>query len=171
MLSDEDIIYMNSIKEKIKKLKSFLNENDFGNDKNNFELYYQILNEIKNITGNIYNDLSFISCLLAEKYLMKHHNFSLLDITTKAQGAPGLDIDEITIDGERVIGEIKTTYPYKKKRLGSNQKKSFKNDFKKLSENDAKYKYFFLTEEKTFEIVKEKYLDYLEDVNIVLLMD
>ncbi|MFE8698264.1 hypothetical protein ACFYKT_18230 [Cytobacillus sp. FJAT-53684] len=87
----------------------------------------------------------------------------------KAQGSPGLDVDETTSDGKSIIGELKTTYPYKESDLGANQKNNFIKDFEKLKQNEADYKYFFVTESKTFEIVRSKYIQYLKGVNLVLL--
>lgn len=60
----------------------------------------------------------------------------------KPQGSPGLDVDENTSDGKRIIGELKTTFPYKENNLGSNQKSNFIKNFVKLQHNKADYKYF-----------------------------
>jgi hypothetical protein len=87
----------------------------------------------------------------------------------KPQGSPGLDIDETTSEGKRIIGELKTTYPYKEKDLGANQKANFIKDFEKLQHNEADYKYFFLTEIKTFDIVRSKYSHHLKGIHLVLL--
>ncbi|WP_407311744.1 hypothetical protein [Desulfosporosinus sp. SB140] len=106
---------------------------------------------------------------MAKDFLCKKHSFKRFDVAKKPQSAPGLDIDELTLEGERVIAEIKTTIPYGKTDLGSQQKEMFKKDFEKLHKNEANYKYFFVTEPRTYEIVNERYLPKLKGVNVVLL--
>lgn len=67
---------------------------------------------------------------MAQEYLCEQHTFDDLDITSKAQGAPGLDIDEKTLDGKRIIGGIKTNNPYKENDLGANQKNHLRKIFR-----------------------------------------
>lgn len=91
------------------------------------------------------------------------------DVAFKPQGAPGLDIDAKTIDGERVVGEIKTTTPYHGHDLGAAQKLTFVKDFRKLEEAVAVHKFFFVTDEATFDVVQRRYLDQLPGSTVVLL--
>lgn len=107
--------------------------------------------------------------MLIKEFLNKSHSFYELNMALKAQGSPELDVDETTIDGKRVIGELKTTYPYRKNALGANQKSNFIKDFEKLQQNLADYKYFFVTELKTFDIVQSKYGQHLKGIHLVLL--
>lgn len=51
----------------------------------------------------------------------------------------------------------------------ANQKSNFIKDFEKLKHNVADYKYFFVTESRTFNIVQSKYSQYLKGINLVLL--
>jgi hypothetical protein len=162
--------YLDSIYDKLRRIKHHLN-NDFNKNYLDYIDLYDYLFEIKKITGNIHNDISFIACLMVKEFLRINHNLLELDVAAKAQGASGLDIDKESTDGKRIIGEIKTTSPYKNNDLGSSQRKSFFKDFKKLENNTASYKYFFVTELKTFEIVKRKYLNQIPNVKLVLLPD
>src|SRR5271166_4986649 len=91
------------------------------------------------------------------------------DVGLKPQGAPGLDIDEQTIDGRRVVAEIKTTTPYSLTDLGSQQRASFVGDFKKLNAAAADLKFFFVTDRSSFELMRMKYARQIPGVRIVLL--
>jgi len=113
--------------------------------------------------------MSFIAALMAKEYLGTVMSLRPFDIGDKPQGAPGLDLDELTIDGRRVVAEIKTTTPYQGNDLGAAQKAAFEKDFVKLNAASADLKYFFVTDRKTFEIVSRKYSKRLPGVNVVLL--
>ncbi len=161
---------ISNINNKIKSLKKFFIQNDLNSTSTIPQEWYDYLKKFKTILGNINNDISLISCLMVKEYLLNNHLFcDEIDVAKKPQGAPGLDIDEETKEGKRLIAEIKTTYPYGENDLGANQKKSIKNDFKKLKENEAEFKYFFVTEKKTYIILKKKYKKELEGIILVLL--
>jgi hypothetical protein len=92
---------------------------------------------MKAIVGNASNDMSFIAALMAKDYLYSTLPMVDYDAGLKPQGAPGLDIDERTSDGRRVVGEIKTTTPYNGPDLGAQQKAMFAKDFDKLNAASA----------------------------------
>lgn len=164
--------YIEKLSNKLIEAKTFINNTDVdGFSKVDIIEQFELLKGLRRILGNIDNDMSFLGCLLIKAFLQSRHDFPELNMALKAQGSPGLDIDEMTADGKRVIGELKTTYPYKENDLGAKQKNSFLKDFEKLQRNDAEYKYFFLTERQTFDIVCAKYLNHLQGVHIVLLPD
>jgi len=71
--------------------------------------WHALLVELKRLQGNFNNPVSFVGVLLAKEFLVQRHRFQDFDASRKAQGASGLDIDETTIEGERVVGEVKTT--------------------------------------------------------------
>jgi hypothetical protein len=160
-----------NISKKILELRQFLYSDELDDNSTDLDNWYRYLTKIKCTLGNLNNDVSLIACLMVEEFLMTRHSFNLdlLDVCKKPQSAPGLDIDEVTKDGERVIAEIKTTIPCGKADLGAQQREMFLKDFKKLVTNDAEYKYFFLTEIETFQIIKERYLDNIKGVTLVLL--
>jgi len=131
--------------------------------------WHTFLYAIKSIVGNANNDVSFIASLMAKEYLLRVLPILDFDIGLKPQGAPGLDIDVKTVDGRRVVAEIKTTSPYHPRDLGAQQKVTFKKDFAKLNAAHAERKFFFLTDRTTFDIVCARYIDQLHDVQVVLL--
>jgi hypothetical protein len=135
------------------------------------EAWFEFIAGIRDIQGNISNDQSFLATMLVKRYLMSRFNLVDFDAAEKAQGAPGLDIDARTVDGDRLVGEIKTTVPYGKNDLGAQQKTTFQKDFKKLNEADATHKFFFVTSRRTFEIVRARYAHLIPDVEIILLVD
>jgi hypothetical protein len=61
--------------------------------------WYKYLAAVKQIQRNLSNDISFVACLLAKRYLGQHHGVLGFDASAKPQGAPGLDIDMRTPDG------------------------------------------------------------------------
>lgn len=162
--------YIEKISNKLIEAQAFLNNADVdGFSKVEVIEQFELLKGLRRILGNIDNDMSFLGCLLIKEFLQSRHDFPELNMALKAQGSPGLDVDEMTADRKRVIGELKTTYPYKENDLGAQQKNSFLKDFEKLQRSDARFKYFFVTEPRTFEIVCAKYLTYLQGVKVVLL--
>lgn len=133
--------------------------------------WFEFIGQIRAIQGNTSNDFSFLACLLAKGYLSKRFEIRDFDAAAKPQAAPGLDVDIITPDGKRVIVEIKTTVPYSgaKNDLGAQQKASFQRDFDKLNRSQADYKFFFITDLKTYNIVQQHYSKLIPGVEIILL--
>ena len=70
---------------------------------------------------------------------------------------------------KRVIAEVKTTDPYLIDDLGAAQKTEFRKDFKKLMHAQAEYKFFFVTEARTFAAMRKKYAREIPGVSVVLL--
>ena len=168
-LTDGEMIALSRISENLKALRSFMSSRPLDEKSLNSEYWYQYVTGIKRILGNFNEDVSFIASLMAKEFLIVRHQLSNFDIALKSQSAKGLDIDEVTTDGARIIAELKATIPYYETNLGGKQKEEFFKDFKRLQTTEAKFKYFFVTELKTFEIVKRRYLGHLEGVTLVLL--
>lgn len=158
-----------ALRRRIEELRTFLTTNTVPDPESDIGSWYAYLRVIKGITGNASNDMSFVATVMAREYLSRTLPMRPFDANTKAQGAPGLDIDEQTQDGERVIGEIKTTTPYGTNDFGANQIATLKKDFAKLRDALAPHKFFFVTEKAAFDIVMRRYMAHLEDVKIVLL--
>ena len=131
--------------------------------------WFAFLSALKALQGNANNDLSFLSCVLAKGYLVECHGGLLLDVATKPQGAPGLDIDVLTVRGERIVGEVKTVEPYLPTDFGSQQKEAFRADFKKLQSATAQFKYLFVSSRRAHEVLGRKYAFDLAGVTLVLL--
>ncbi|WP_431810637.1 DUF7662 domain-containing protein [Lysinibacillus capsici] len=165
-----EVGYIGKLSSKLIEARDFLNNMEVDAFSNiDVMEQFELLKGLRRILGNIDNDMSFLGCLLIKQFLQSRHDFSDLNMALKAQGSPGLDIDEMTADGQRVIGELKTTYPYKENDLGAQQKNTFLKDFEKLQRTEAEHKYFFLTERQTFDIVCARYTTYLQGVAVVLL--
>ena len=54
--------------------------------------------------------------------------------------------------------------------LGAQQKSSFKKDFEKLNSAQADYKFFFVTDDKAFKLMRERYASQLQNVTIANLV-
>jgi hypothetical protein len=131
--------------------------------------FYSYIAKAKLILGNLNLSVSFAGNLMAKHYLMGIFTMTPFDAAQKPQGAPGLDIDATTIDGKRVVAEIKTTDSYLTNDLGAQQKAEFRKDFEKLRSAQAEHKFFFVTEARTFEAMKKKYAREIPGVTVVLL--
>jgi hypothetical protein len=147
----------------------FLNTHEAPQTDSSPSLWFAFLSEIKAIQGNFSNDLSLVSCLMAKHYLMERFDLAPFDVAAKPQGANGLDIDEVTRAGDRIIGEIKTTSPHKVTQFGAAQITSLKKDFVKLQANLAARKFMFVTDNRSFEALRTGYSAHLSGVTIVCL--
>ena len=152
----------------IAELARFLNETPIPDDLSPSVLY-GYLARMKAIQGNTDNGVSLMACLLAKAYLNRQLKMASFDVADKAQGAAGLDIDARTTTGARVIAEIKTTTPYGTNDLGNAQRSSFEKDFNKLNRETAEYRFFFVTDPRTFELMRTKYASKIPGVCVVLL--
>ena len=134
--------------------------------------WYAYLAGLKEIQGNASNDVSFVATLLAKQFLADRYGVTKFDAAEKPQGAPGIDIDVRLANGKRLVGEIKTTSPYKPNDLGAQQRTMFEKDFFKLSEANADIKLFLVTEQRTYDLMKKPiYLSMLHGVSVVLIND
>lgn len=132
--------------------------------------WFGYLDAMKAIVGNADNDASLVAALMAKEFLCRNLAMRPFDAAAKSQSAPGLDIDERTLEGARVTAEIKTTEPCGPRGdLGSNQKIKFREDFDKLNTADAAHRFFFVTSPRTFELMKRKYAREIPEVVVVLL--
>ena len=162
--------YLGAVRTKVRKVAELLKP-EINHALDDSRAWYSYLTAIKFAFGNLDNDISFVGVLMAKEYLLRTLEVEPLDVSTKPQGAPGLDIDGRTVSGERIVGELKTTFPYGALGLGAKQKSSFRKDFVKLQKAKAVHKYFFVTERKTFEIAIAKYRREIPGVKVVLLPD
>ena len=158
-----------AIEARLKRLKDYLNQADCPAMEAVPAVWQGHLAAIKEIVGNASNDMSFIACLSAKSYLCSTLPMVEYDAAAKPQGASGLDIDERTTDGGRVIGEIKTTTPFQQNDFGAAQISSFRNDFAKLNRTIAEHKFLFVTDKRAYDILKRKYLKQIPEVDVVLL--
>lgn len=168
-LSEPENAYLQRAQLRLAELRCYLNDVRLTEASEVWE-WFTALARIKDIQGNFNNDVSFVACLLAKQYLEMHFGVTF-DAAAKPQGAAGLDIDVLTPTGERLVAEIKTIVPYKRARndLGAAQKKSFRADFTKLNNAQAKHKILFVTDITTFEVIKLRYAKEIPGVKIVLL--
>ncbi len=165
-----DDLEIEKIKLKISTLKKYVNENSF--EELNYRELFSYMESFKSMLGNYNNDISTLGCLMAKEYILNNHKFKVeFDILRKLQGASGLDIDEVTINGERIIGELKTTFPYKEKHFGAMQKLSINKDIDKLVNEIADYKYFFVTGMESFKILKSEFEISKYNIELVYLGD
>ena len=133
--------------------------------------WLEYLCRIRAIFGNLSNSISFIATLLAKRHLATRLDLGGFDAAEKAQGAPGVDIDVNSPDGRHIVAEIKTTVPYGETDFGAAQKREFQKDFDKLNESNAAHKFMFVTDDRTFELLRSKYASRIPGVCIVNLVN
>ena len=168
MLTEREEKYCATIAERIERMRVLANERTLGNPESP-STWYEFLSALRQIQGNSSNALSFVATLLAKRYLEERFPCSF-DAAKKPQGAPGIDIDLRTLEGDRVIGEIKTTVPYLAADFGAQQAASFKKDFDKLRLTIAEHKFLFVTEQSAFSVLKKpNYTKHIPGIRIVLL--
>jgi hypothetical protein len=128
----------------------------------------------KDAIGNYNSDMAYISCLMAKKWLIKrfgNHVSDSLDVSQKSQSAKGFDIELRECD---IVGEIKNTVPCKKKDdgFGAQQIASIERDLEKLRNSGVKNKFFFVTDKKCFDNLKdEKFKQKLKGIELVPLFN
>lgn len=127
----------------------------------------------KDAIGNYNSDMAYISCLMAKKWLIKrfgNHVSDSLDVSKKSQSAKGFDIE---IEEYDIVGEIKNTVPCKKDgSFGAQQLASIDSDLQKLRNSGVKNKFFFVTDKKCFDNLKdEKFKQKLKGIELVPLLN
>jgi hypothetical protein len=136
------------ILEKDKALRLYLAEHRFtdGDDPSDWLAY---LAGLKNLLGNVSNDLGFVATLLVKRYLAERFGIDDFDAAAKAQGASGIDIEARTPDGQSVIGELKTTKPYQPG-FGAQQRTMMIKDLARLAAARADHRLMFVTDPESF---------------------
>jgi hypothetical protein len=168
-LTEHEQAEMVAIRLRIEELQTFLNDHPLPDSATPVIAFFDYLETIRDILGNFSNRLSFVSCLMAKDYLMQTLPMAPFDVATKPQGAAGHDIDEWTLDGRRVVAEIKTTTPYHGTKLGAQQKVAFRKDFEKLHRSTADHRFLFVTDEQTFWLMRNTYAEDLMGIEVVYL--
>ena len=164
-----EIVELESARNRIERLRDFLVTQVPPDSDTTAEDWFTYLVSMKEILGNINNGLSLVACLLAKHYLMKRFALTPFDVAAKSQNARGLDIDVIALTGERIIGEIKTTSPVDPSWFGAQQSASFQKDFAKLRSQQADFKFMFVTDSRTLDVLQKRHMTELEGVTIVCL--
>lgn len=168
-LTEREHRYCTEIKKRITQARAFLLSADSA-DTPEPKALFQFLAKLREIQGNVSNDVSFAATLMAKEYLSAKFDITF-DAAEKAQGAPGIDIDLLTGSGDRIVAEIKTTVPYQRSDFGAQQAASFRKDFVKLASAAAKHKYLFVTDNRAYEALrKPKYVAQIPGVRVVNLI-
>jgi len=96
--------YIARIRDKIGALRCMLNERSLPDDNAVPMVWHTYLAEMKKLSGHANNDQTFVAGLMAKEYLYGRFSMCHYDAALKPMGATGLDIDERTLDGQRVVG-------------------------------------------------------------------
>jgi hypothetical protein len=159
------------IEDRLNTLQRFMRDSAIPAADASAETWFGYLDTLKGTVGNFHQWLSFVSCLLAKRYLLEHHEMWPFDVGIKPQGASGLDIDAETAAGARVIAEIKTTVPYLVTKLGSAQRTSVLRDIDKLQRTPAEHKYLFVTNDAAAQAIETGFPGQLGGIELVCLIE
>jgi len=157
------------IKATIEEIESFVHRHPSPPADASLDVWFEYLRNFKSIIGNVNNTLSYASCLLAHDYLVTNWPIAPFDVVSKPQGANGFDIDTVTVAGERLIGEIKTTLPLHVTRFGSHQLTGMRRDLMKLHQADAALRFLFVTEPTAYEALRKQLAAQLNGIELVCL--
>lgn len=154
---------LDSINRKMDRLRTFVLNEDLPIKDGDVKTALRKLLKLKECIGNFDNDLHFLTRYLADSFLKEKHGVTI-DLTTP-DGSAGLDIKL-----DEIVGEIKTTIPYLENDFGANQKGKIRENLERLEESDKKHKYFFVIDDETERILKQKYSKHYPSVKIVNLL-
>jgi len=168
-MTDSEARSISAIAGNVERLRRFFHDVEAPSSGDSPDEWLRYLVAMKRTMGNTSNWVSFVACVLAKRYLNANLQMAEFDVSLKPQGAQGLDIDAMTVTGERVVAEIKTTIPYNQMRLGAAQHASFQKDFDKLSSAVAEHRFLFVTDERTYQAVEHAFVSRLNGIQLVSL--
>lgn len=147
-LTNAELRFCDSIREKDRALRQFLDDVSFpvGTDAQDWLTY---LTGIKTALGNLNNTLGFVATLMVKSYLERRFGILDFDAAGKPQGASGIDIEASTPDGLRIVGELKTTKPYRPG-FGAAQRKAIIKDLSRLAASNADHRFMFVVDADAF---------------------
>lgn len=160
---------LEALARKLESLRDWLQQPLPAREPVDWQAWSAYLAGIKGAVGNLDNGASFVACMLAKEYLAAHHSLKPYDAGAKRQGAAGMDVDVVTVDGKRVAGEIKTTEPYGENDFGARQRDEVLKDLERLEAAEAAHKYFFVVSPRAYRILQKRYAGRFPGVTIVLL--
>jgi hypothetical protein len=169
-LLPSEVRVLGRVRGRLRRVQRILERTDLSGDLVDVRKCFRLLKQVKDTLGNSNNDVSFVATLLAKAYLARRHSGCAFDGAGKSQSAPGLDID-VVVGARRIVGEVKTTYPYNETDFGAAQLDAFRADFRKLAAARADAKYLFLTEPEAFDVLRKRYRRELRGVRVVSLLD
>ena len=144
-------------------LRTFFASQDLQINENNVKTVLTKFLELKTVMGKIHGNIHFLARYAAYSFLKEKHGVEIdLD---KPEGQSGLDIEE-----EEIVGEIKTTIPYHDNDFGAKQRDGITEDLERLEESFVKHKYFFVIDDETERILRQKYNKKYPSVAIINLL-
>jgi hypothetical protein len=145
--------FCEGIRTKDRALRDLLKTNELS-DPVDADQWLSHLCKMKALLGNVNNDVSFLATLIVKRYLSERFGIEF-DAAAKAQGAPGIDIEAKTKDGQSVVGELKTTTPYQPG-FGAQQKVSIRKDLARLANHSADHRIMFVIDADTYRTICTK---------------
>lgn len=170
-LTDHERTTLLADAKKLDAIRDYLNSHPTPDPQESIDVWFRHLLGMRMIMGNFSNSMSLVACLMAKSYLEKTLPMRPFDAALKSQNAPGPDIDAMTLDGDRVVAELKTTVPNRGNRFGANQTKEIKKDLTKLQMIEARYKFFFVTDRTAAEEIGRVFEADLSEIMIICLVD
>jgi hypothetical protein len=164
-----EVAAIKDVHARIDALGRLLSERSSLPDQADLDAWLAHLAAVKRTLGHLSNDLSAVACVRARRELTIRHGVAPYDAAAKPQGANGLDIDVVSSDGSRIVGEVKTTTPVSPSHLGAQQRVQLRKDLRRLNAEDAGHRYLFVTDALTARLVCTSLAHELGHVEVVFL--
>lgn len=145
--------FCDAIRQKDQSLRRFLNTNTLPTHVD-AHCWLAYVTGIKSALGNLNNDLGFVATLLVKRYLQDRFGITDFDAAGKPQGASGIDIEAYTVDGLRIVGELKTTKPYQPG-FGAAQRTAIIKDLNRLAASVADHRFMFVVDQDAFAALRK----------------
>ena len=150
---------------KVNRLTEVIRESDNLFNTKTIDEQFQLVRTISRIIGNINYDLKLLSYYYVNAFLQQ--TYALMSY--KAPAVLDKSIDETLPDGRRIIGKLKTAYPYGATYLTTAQIRTLKKDILFLQQKEADVKYLFVIDEHMYGLLLDKYRNLLVGISVVWL--
>ncbi|SEP84808.1 hypothetical protein SAMN04487977_101601 [Treponema bryantii] len=155
-MNQREIEDFNQITLRINNVKQYLNECNTSYQSSDIEDLLKDYVTIKDLLGNLNAGVNFLILQKAKIFLEKEFKHPVPDVLLKNVTSQGFKIDYRLDNGKRIIAEAKTTTPTGRD-FGAKQRDEIVKVLNKLKSVYADYKYLFVTNVDTANILHIQY--------------
>lgn len=167
-MNQNEITDFNEISNRISKVREYLNGCNNSYNPNDIDDLLKDCLSIKDLLGNLGAEINFLTLQKAKLFLEKEYKQPLPDVLLKDVNSQGFKIDYRLNNGKRIIAEAKITTPIRGN-FGAQQKKEIQKVLDKLKIEEADYKYLFVTNVDTANILHIHYSMDLVGINVEII--
>lgn len=167
-MNQKEINDFNEISNRLNKVKEYLNGCNNSYHPNDINDLLEDCLTVKDFLGNIGAEINFLTLQKAKVILEKEYKHPVPEVLIKDVNSQGFKIDYRLNNGKRIIAEAKTTTPIGQN-FGAQQKKEIQKVLDKLKTANADYKYLFVTNVNTANILHIQYSMDLVGITVEIL--